>query len=193
MADSPTRKPKIHLTTPPLQEKKLSHDSAQVALIPFFQPPATDWERTAEAKLGWLSYFSQNLVSVTRCCEVMHIGRRTFYDWVERDPEFKAAYYEAEAMQNDSAEDRLFDLMRSKDGASIRFHLERRTDKWKARQVLEHHVGNITLEDLLDADNAKANAQNEARTDRGAVEDSQQTESNSAIPFERGTDVLLEP
>lgn len=155
------------------------------------EPILTEWESTKRNKEMFIKIYGQTLSTVTAVCQQVGIARVTYYDWLKTDPAFKAAIIEAEQSQHHMVEDQLLAACRIGDGPSVRFYLDRRVPQYKAKQVLEHHVGDRTLEDLLDDDNALPNATDPIGIDRGAAKNSEQAEGSSAVQTERGPEVLL--
>ena len=155
------------------------------------QPVLTEWESTKRNKELFIKIYGATLSTVSNVCEQVQISRTTYYDWLKTDPAFKAAIIEAEQSQHHIVEDQLLQACRMGDGPSVRFYLDRRVPQYKAKQVLEHHVGDRTLEDLLDDDNALPNATDPIGIDRGTATNSEQAEGASAVQAERGPEVLL--
>lgn len=88
-------------------------------------------ESTRIKKERFLEVYAQTAGIKTVACEKAGIGRRTLYDWIEQDPEFKSKLYRVEESQLDMAEDRLLKLIQQDDGPSVRYFLDRRHPKYK--------------------------------------------------------------
>lgn len=117
--------------------------------------PETDEEaRTRIKKQLFLEVLSKTRGVITIACDQTGIGRRTYYDWIEKDPAFAAAVNEVNADKNAIAEDILWGKITvEKDGPSIRFYLDRKHPNYKQRVKVETQVvDGRTLEDLLDED-----------------------------------------
>jgi len=155
------------------------------------EPILTEWESTKRNKEMFIKIYGATLSTVTAVCQQVGIARVTYYDWLKTDPAFKAAIIDAEQSQHHMVEDQLLAACRLGDGPSVRFYLDRRVPQYKAKQVLEHHVGDRTLEDLLDDDNALPNATDQTGIDRGTATNSEQAEGSSAVQVERSPEVLL--
>lgn len=155
------------------------------------EPVLTQAESTIRNKAAFVKAYAGSLMTVSTACEQIGINRSTYYEWLKTDPAFKAAIIEAEQSQHHMVEDQLLQACRIGDGPSVRFYLDRRVPQYKAKQVLEHHVGDRTLEDLLDDDNALPNATDPIGIDRGAAKNSEQAEGSSAVQTERSPEVLL--
>ena len=74
----------------------------------------------------------------------------TYYDWKKHDPDFKQALDDIEEMRIDMAEDRLYKLIQQDDAPTVRWYLERVSDKYKSKSVLEHNVPTKTFTDVVD-------------------------------------------
>lgn len=155
------------------------------------EPVLNEAESTARNKARFLKAYTSSLMSVTKACEQANISRGIYYVWMKEDPAFKQAVIDAEESQGNIVEDALMDLIRERDPSSVRFYLDRRVPKYKPKQILEHHVGDKTLEDLLDEDKATPNGTDTPSTDRGTDQDPKQTEGNSSLPLEHSAEVLL--
>lgn len=107
-------------------------------------------ERTRDAKERFLLAYELSMGSIGEACKKAQIGRRTFYNWKQTDPEFQAEVREIDHMRVEMAEDGIMRLMQNGDGPTIRWYLERVTEKYKARKILEHHTDDKTFEDEID-------------------------------------------
>ena len=79
-------------------------------------------DRTRRAKKLFLHYYEKTL-SVERSCQYAHITRRTYQNWLKRDPLFRNACLHAKQYELEMAEDHLRLLMLSRKEASIIFYL----------------------------------------------------------------------
>ncbi len=131
-------------------------------------------ESTRRNKEIFLKCYKGWTGTIMDACKRAKIGRTAYYQWLKEDEEFKGQIEQLDLDKVDMTEGQLFKRIRKGDTSAIRFALQSLSPKYKPRSVIEHHVGDKTLEDLLDADKAKDNVQNTPTTDRGAPEDSQQ-------------------
>lgn len=113
-------------------------------------PEKKERERTTAKKKIFLDIYSRSMGTITLACEKADIGRTTFYEWRAEDDEFAQAVADIERQRVDMAEDRVFKLIQQDDGPTVRWYLEKVSPKYKARQVLEHHTGENTMEDVVD-------------------------------------------
>lgn len=107
-------------------------------------------ERTKRKKELFLDIYEKTMGTITVACEKADIGRTTFYEWKKYDPEFAERLHDIEQQRIDMAEDRVFKLIQQDDGPTVRWFLERVSDKYKSKKVLEHHTDDKTFEDEID-------------------------------------------
>lgn len=81
-----------------------------------------------------LSALQKTLNNVTAACKIANVPRRTFYDWLENDPEFKKETEEIPEMVVDFAEDALLKKIKSGDTIATIFYLK---TKGKKRGYIE--------------------------------------------------------
>jgi len=89
------------------QPKKLSGNNAMIIK-----------KKTLLAKL------EENLGIVTKSCEALKIGRRTYYDWINDDPVFKEMVEDLKNVSLDFAESMLMNQMRSGNQSATIFYLK---------------------------------------------------------------------
>jgi len=90
--------------------------------------------RTNVKKRLFLTFYKKTLGSVKATCDKIGIERRTYYDWLKKDPEFNL---EVESALQESLEDMeglLNVSMLQGDSASIRFWLSRRHPDFMRRR-----------------------------------------------------------
>lgn len=79
---------------------------------------------------------------VTTAAKIVGIARRTHYDWLEKDSEYKQAYEEIEDITLDFAENALFKQMKEGNITSIIFFLKTKAKKRgyieRTDQYVEH-------------------------------------------------------
>jgi len=62
--------------------------------------------------------------SVSKSCELVGVGRTTYYSWLEKDPDFKQAVLDMAEAKIDYVEDKLFALIAAKNVTAIIFYLK---------------------------------------------------------------------
>lgn len=104
--------------------------------------------------------------NVTKAAAAIDMSRKTFYDWLKNDPEFKEAIDEAKPLeyQFDFVEDMFFQLIKEKNTAAIIFYLK---TKGKEKGYVEQTNIHQTIESLpeiilLPPNNAKPAVYDEA-------------------------------
>jgi hypothetical protein len=95
---------------------------------------ANTQKRTEMRKKLMLSALQKTLNNVTAACKIANVPRRTFYDWLENDPEFKKETEEIPEMVVDFAEDALLKKIKSGDTIATIFYLK---TKGKKRGYIE--------------------------------------------------------
>lgn len=113
-------------------------------------PEKQEQERTTAKKKIFLDIYRRSMGTITLACDKADISRDTYYDWRAKDDDFAQAVVDIERQRQDQVDDRIMKLIQSDDGPTIRWYAERTNPKYKARQVLEHHVGENTMEDVVD-------------------------------------------
>lgn len=95
-------------------------------------------------KQAMLEALEKSLGVVTTACQIVGISRRTHYDWLENDPEYKKAVDALQDVALDFAESKLFKNIEKAKEASIFFFLK---TKGKKRGYIERqeivHEGDI--------------------------------------------------
>jgi hypothetical protein len=106
-------------------------------------------ERTRLKKERFIEVFYDMMGSILHTCQVVGIDRSTFYEWRHTDKAFAKALENVEGRRNDEAESMLIQLVREKDGPSVRYFLDRRNPAYKPSKKMEVVTGDRTFEDLL--------------------------------------------
>lgn len=132
-------------------DEALARKRVQGFVISLASAPTEDQQRTIEAKERFLLAYELSMGSIKEACKRSGVGRTTFYEWRQSDPEFLADVRQIDHMRVEMAEDGIFQLMQNGDGPTLRWYLERVTEKYKARKILEHHTDDKTFEDEIDA------------------------------------------
>jgi len=76
-----------------------------------------------DKKALFLEAYKRKL-TITRACEAVGITRRTFYNWLNTDPEFRARFEETREALIDLAEAKLFELIKRGNLGAIIFYLK---------------------------------------------------------------------
>ncbi|MBL7739833.1 MAG: hypothetical protein JNK14_11470, partial [Chitinophagaceae bacterium] len=63
----------------------------------------------ADNKKRMLEALDESHGIITRACQIAKVGRTTFYEWLEADPEFKAKYEAVNESAIDFVESKLFE------------------------------------------------------------------------------------
>ena len=85
-------------------------------------------------KENFLNNLKANGFNISKACEETQIARRTYYDWLESDEEFKSSVEDAQEKLIDDAERALQDKIIDGDTTSIIFFLK---TKGKQRGYVE--------------------------------------------------------
>lgn len=91
-------------------------------------------------KKAMLEALEKSLGIVAPACVVAGVGRSTFYEWMDKDPEFRAAVGGMQDIALDFAESKLMKRIKDEDTASIIFFLKCRAKNrgYVERQEIEH-------------------------------------------------------
>jgi len=120
----------------------------------------------------FLDYWAKSMGVVSATCEKVEISRETFYNWMKEDPLFAKKIKELTDQRNTIAEDLLWGKITiNKDGACIRYYLDRKHPEYKPKVINEMVVGDITLEDLIDKDEDELNKNNDENKKNKSVAD----------------------
>ncbi len=97
-------------------------------------------QSTQTKKENMLKALEKSLGVVTTACKKANVGRRTFYDWLEKDPEFKKAVQEFQDVALDTVESKLYDLIKEGNVTATIFYLKTRGKKrgYIERQEIAH-------------------------------------------------------
>lgn len=112
-------------------------------------PEKKEQERTKRAKELFLEAYASNMGSITASCASAMVERSTYYTWLKVDPIFRTDVYELDQSLLGHVEDALKEQISQKDGASIRYFLDRRHPEYKPKGTLDVVHGHRTFEDLL--------------------------------------------
>jgi hypothetical protein len=97
-------------------------------------------DRTDIIKKDFPEILKQHMGIVSSACKAAGIRRCTYYQWRDRDPEFREACLEAYEERKDFAESILFEKIREKDTTSVIFYLKTQCKDrgYVEKSVLEH-------------------------------------------------------
>lgn len=90
-----------------------------------------EWERTTKNKGRFLKEFNESLGIIMIACAKSGVGRRTYYNWIDKDSVFRGQCEYIERYQMDYVEDKLMMLILNNNLPSIIFYLSRRGDKYR--------------------------------------------------------------
>ena len=115
-------------------------------------------ERTTRNKKLFLEAFSASMGIITAACQKASISRTTYYEWIDEDPDFKAAVDKVNDQLIDYSEDKLKQKIVGGNLKAVLFHLSRISPKY--RQKIENFIKDQrTLEDLFDEAKAEQERQ----------------------------------
>jgi transposase-like protein len=91
-------------------------------------------ERTLTKKERFVEYLGRSAGSISAICEAIGVSRQTYYHWCRDDPQFAEASDQARTNLNEAVEDMLLEkIFLERDGASIRYYLDRRHPAYDAQ------------------------------------------------------------
>ena len=98
-------------------------------------------DRTVNKKVAMLEALEQSLGVVTTACKIVGIERKTHYNWLEQDEDYKAAVKSIEDVAIDFAESQLHQQIQDNSTAATIFYLK---TKGKSRGYVEKSELDIT-------------------------------------------------
>tara|TARA_R100001594_G_scaffold141581_1_gene187711 strand:- start:3057 stop:3425 length:369 start_codon:yes stop_codon:yes gene_type:complete len=105
----------------------------------------------SDKKRKFVKQLTENLGNVSKTCEQLKVGRRTYYNWLE-DEEFEEAVRDAEESLLDESEFQLMDAIKNGNLTAIIFHLKTKGRKrgYDEKQQIEivKPFDRIELEDI---------------------------------------------
>ena len=104
------------------QTKKNKTQTAQIA------------QKTDKKKKDFLKALRNNLGHITNACVAANIGRRTYYEWIEKDDDFREDVSHVQESLLDLAESKLLENIESNENVAIIFYLK---TKGKKRGYIE--------------------------------------------------------
>jgi len=90
--------------------------------------------------------------NISKVCDALNIGRRTYYNWLEKDPKFKEAVEDAQEALIDDVESALYSQISNGDTTAMIFFLKTRA---KHRGYVEKQERAITLNGSLSISSMK--------------------------------------
>jgi hypothetical protein len=99
---------------------------------------AEQTEHTKKDKM--LKALEKSLGVVTTACKMAGVGRTTFYEWLDKDPDFKKAVDDFKDVAIDTVESKLYDLIKEGNVTATIFYLKTKGKKrgYIERQEIAH-------------------------------------------------------
>lgn len=136
---------------------------------------AQEQERTTIRKRKFLETFEKSLGIIGAACQAAGVGRTTYYDWKESDPEFKKAVEKILYLQPEAVEDKLIQNIARNNTSSIHFYLSRKHPLYRQKieqDVVQTNIPNDlagrSVEELLEEADAIRNRINRYRQGAGS-------------------------
>jgi len=100
----------------------------------------TGTEGTDKKKADFLIAFKEKAGNISKACDAVNIGRRTYYNWLESDPDFAQVVEDVNEGLIDWSEDALKLRIQAGDTTAVIFHLKTKGKSrgYIERQQLEH-------------------------------------------------------
>jgi len=97
-------------------------------------------QNTQQKKAAMLEALEKSLGVVSTACKQVGIARKTYYLWLEKDKDFKAAVDDISNVALDFAESKLHKLIRDENPTAIIFYLKTKGKKrgYIERQEIAH-------------------------------------------------------
>lgn len=91
-------------------------------------------------KVKMLKALEKSLGVVTTACKMAKVGRTTYYEWLDKDPEFKKAVDDFNNIALDFAESKLYELIQEGNVTATIFYLKTKGKKrgYIERQEIAH-------------------------------------------------------
>ena len=91
-------------------------------------------------KAKMLKALEKSLGVVTSACKMANVGRTTYYEWLDKDPEFKKAVDDFNNIALDFAESKLYELIQEGNVTATIFYLKTKGKKrgYIERQEIAH-------------------------------------------------------
>lgn len=98
-------------------------------------------------KEKFISLYQQLNGHITQACEGADIARQTYYNWLEKDPNFAQAIMESEMNLNDEVRDVLINKAASGDMTAVIFYLKNRHPDFKQQN---NNQVNVQVNNFID-------------------------------------------
>lgn len=87
-------------------------------------------------KANWLKEYRnpQQMGNITNVCQTVGINRTTYYDWLEKDEDFRKLVYDAKMEMCDTAEQELYSRGLEKDTTALIYWLKNRHPDFKENE-----------------------------------------------------------
>ena len=95
---------------------------------------AQNAQKTDKKKKDFIEALRNNLGHISNACEAAKIGRRTYYDWIDKDKNFKEDVDHVQDSLLDLAESKLLENIENNENTAIIFYLK---TKGKKRGYIE--------------------------------------------------------
>ena len=95
---------------------------------------AQNAQKTDKKKKDFIEALRNNLGHISNACEAAKIGRRTYYDWIDKDKNFKEDVDHVQDSLLDLAESKLLENIENNENTAIIFYLK---TKGKRRGYIE--------------------------------------------------------
>jgi hypothetical protein len=133
------RRPCAYVITAPVVQEKTPAEKAMTNVLARQDRMVNlggQQARTLDKKQKFLEvYADQACGIITRACKLSGIkSRKTIYNWIESDPDFKKAMENMGSIKQDFVDDLLTAQMVRGDGPSIRYFLDKRHPAYKRRR-----------------------------------------------------------
>lgn len=89
-------------------------------------------------KQALIDSLTKSLGIISKACNALGISRQTYYDWLEKDPEFKQQAENIKEYVIDHVEDKLHELINDKDTAAVIFFMKTQGKKRGYVERTEH-------------------------------------------------------
>ena len=102
---------------------------------------------TSDKKKKFIEALKLNLGNITEACKASNVGRQTYYDWIDKDDDFKQSCEDVSESLLDLAENKLLEKINKYDTTSIIFFLKTKGKKRGYIEKQEFEV-NKPIEDI---------------------------------------------
>lgn len=107
-------------------------------------------ERIKKKKEKFLKALEETMGIVTIACQKVRIHRSTYYDWVEKDSEFKKEVERIKTQQMGWVEDKLLQAIKNNNISAINFYLRCKHPEYKPKSEFsfDTEIVNKTLDKI---------------------------------------------